>query len=58
MVADVLLVGVVLLLVVPSPLQVNCRVESWPGIVIDLAVDGGLQKANTHREFNKMHTAI
>lgn len=38
----------VLLLVVPSPLQVNCRVESCPGMVIDLAVEGGLQKAK-HR---------
>lgn len=32
-----------MLLVVPSPLQVNCREESCPGMVIDLAVEGGLQ---------------
>lgn len=31
-----------LLLVVPSPLQVSCRVESCPGMVMDLAVEGGL----------------
>lgn len=33
---------VLLLLVVPSPLQVSCRVESCPGMVMDLAVEGGL----------------
>lgn len=32
-----------LLLLVPSPLQVSCRVESCPGMVMDLAVEGGLQ---------------
>lgn len=32
-----------LLLVVPSPLQVSCRVESCPGMVMDLAVEGGLE---------------
>ena len=33
-----------LLLVVPSPLQVSCRVESCPGMVMDLAVEGGVLK--------------
>lgn len=32
-----------LLLVVPSPLQVSCREESCPGMVMDLAVEGGLE---------------
>lgn len=32
-----------LLLVVPSPLQVSCRLESCPGMVMDLAVEGGLK---------------
>lgn len=30
------------LLLVPPPLQVSCREESWPGMEMDLAVDGGL----------------
>lgn len=34
---------VLVLLVVPSPLQVSCRVESCPGMVMDLAVEGGLR---------------
>ena len=29
-------------LLVPPPLQVSCREESWPGMEMDLAVDGGL----------------
>lgn len=32
------------LLLVPPPLHVSCREESWPGIEMDLAVDGGLGK--------------
>lgn len=32
------------LLVVPSPLQVNCREESCPGMAMDLAVEGGVLK--------------
>lgn len=31
-----------LLLLVPPPLQVSCREKSWPGMEMDLAVDGGL----------------
>lgn len=27
---------------VPPPLHVSCREESWPGMEMDLAVDGGL----------------
>lgn len=30
------------LLLVPPPLHVSCREESWPGMEMDLAVDGGL----------------
>lgn len=29
-------------LLVPPPLHVSCREESWPGMEMDLAVDGGL----------------
>lgn len=29
---------------VPPPLHVSCREESWPGMEMDLAVDGGLGK--------------
>lgn len=32
------------LLLVPPPLHVSCREESWPGMEMDLAVDGGLGK--------------
>lgn len=31
-------------LLVPPPLQVSCREESWPGMEMDLAVDGGLER--------------
>lgn len=31
-------------LLVPPPLHVSCREESWPGMEMDLAVDGGLRK--------------
>lgn len=30
------------LLLVPPPLHVSCKEESWPGMEMDLAVDGGL----------------
>ena len=29
---------------VPPPLHVSCREESWPGMEMDLTVDGGLGK--------------
>ena len=32
------------LLPVPPPLHVSCREESWPGMEMDLAVDGGLRE--------------
>lgn len=32
------------LLLVPPPLHVSCREESWPGMEMDLAVDGGLER--------------
>ena len=31
-------------LLVPPPLHVSCREESWPGMEMDLAVDGGLRR--------------
>lgn len=36
------LVVLLQLLLVPPPLHVSCREESWPGMEMDLAVDGGL----------------
>lgn len=33
-------------LLVPPPLHVSCREESWPGMEMDLAVDGGLGKTD------------
>lgn len=39
---DPIVTELLLLLVVPSPLQVSCRLESCPGMVMDLAVEGGL----------------
>jgi hypothetical protein len=35
-------------LLVPPPLHVSCREESWPGMVIDLAVDGGLGRTDRY----------
>lgn len=29
---------------VPPPLHVSCKEESWPGMEMDLAVDGGLSR--------------
>lgn len=34
------------LLLVPPPLHVSCREESWPGMEMDLAVDGGLGRTD------------
>lgn len=50
-----------LLLVVPSPLQVSCRVESCPGMVMDLAVEGGLEsegKEITHCQAGSTHHSV
>lgn len=50
-----------LLLVVPSPLQVSCRVESCPGMVMDLAVEGGLKsegKEVTDCQAGSMHHSV
>lgn len=33
-------------LLVPPPLRVSCREESWPGMEMDLAVDGGLGRTD------------
>lgn len=38
------LVVLLQLLLVPPPLHVSCREESWPEMEMDLAVDGGLGK--------------
>lgn len=35
------------LLLVPPPLHVSCREESWPGMEMDLAVDGGLRRTDS-----------
>lgn len=50
-----------LLLVVPSPLQVSCRVESCPGMVMDLAVEGGLEsegKEVTDCQVGRRHHSV
>lgn len=39
-------------LLVPPPLQVSCREESWPGMEMDLAVDGGVLKQGSPESRN------
>lgn len=36
------------LLLVPPPLHVSCSEESWPGMEMDLAVDGGLGRKEVY----------